>query len=158
MSIKIEFRFAVLTALVMLLWLVIEYAVGLQDTYVFFHPYVSIVMATLIPLGTYRLALIDKLEQKFGKLTFTQAFMSCLLITVFTCILTIPVQLAFLKFINPDFIETMILYTSKNSRHGAEQAAMFFNFKSYIGESVLFTLFIGVIVSIILAFRMRTIK
>ena len=53
-NVKIEFRYAVLTSLVVLLWLITEYAVGLQDTYIFFHPYVSIVVAIVIPLITYR--------------------------------------------------------------------------------------------------------
>ena len=157
-NVKIEFRYAVLTSLVVLLWLITEYAVGLQDTYIFFHPYVSIVVAIVIPLITYRLAFIEKLEQKFGKLTFGQVFLSGFLITIFTCILAVPVQLGFHKLINPDFFETMILYTSRHSKQTLEQAAMFFNLRSYIAESVLTTFLIGNMVSLILAFRMRTVN
>jgi hypothetical protein len=158
MSIKIEFRYAVLTSLAVLLWLIIEYAVGLQDTYVALHPYVSIIMGALIPIATYRLAFIEKIEDNFGKVTYWQLFFSGLLITVFACILAIPVQLGFHKLINPDFFETMILYTSVHSRQTIEQAAAYFNLKSYIGESVLFAFVTGSIVSLILAFRMRTVK
>ena len=132
-NVKIEFRYAVLTSLVVLLWLITEYAVGLQDTYIFFHPYVSIVVAIVIPLITYRLAFIEKLEQKFGKLTFGQVFLS-------------------------GFLKTMILYTSRHSKQTLEQAAMFFNLRSYIAESVLTTFLIGNMVSLILAFRMRTVN
>ena len=69
-----------------------------------------------------------------------------------------PVQLGFHKLINPDFFETMILYTSRHSKQTLEQAAMFFNLRSYIAESVLTTFLIGNMVSLILAFRMRTVN
>jgi hypothetical protein len=156
MNIKIELRYAVLTSLVMLLWLIIEYTVGLQDTYIALQPYVSIIMATLIPVVTYRLALIDKLEQNFGKLTFGQAFGSGLLITIFSGLLLIPIQIGFHKLINPDFFETLILYTSTHSNRRVEEVAMFINLKSYIAATVGISLVIGTVVSLILAFRMRT--
>jgi uncharacterized protein DUF4199 len=158
MNIKIELRYAILTALVFLLWLIIEYVVGLQDTYIVFYPLASIVMAVVIPIVTYRLALIEKLEQKYGKLTFGQAFASGFLITIFSGILAVPVLLGFHQLINPDFLETMILYSSTHSKQSIEQVAMFFNLKNYIAESVFLTMVVGTLVSLVLAFRMRTIN
>jgi Protein of unknown function (DUF4199) len=157
MNIKIEFRFSVLTALLTLLWLILEYVVGLQDTYIALHPYVSLI-AFIIPVFTYRLALIEKLDQKSGKLTFSQAFLTGLLMTVFIAILSIPVQLAFHKLINPDFFSNMILYAVQKTKATPEQAAIFFNLKSYITESVIEYFVIGIIVSLALAYRMRTVK
>jgi hypothetical protein len=158
MSIKIEFRYAVLTTLVVLLWLVIEYAIGLQDNYVAFHPYVSMLMMILIPSVTYRLAINEKLDKNFDKLSFRQVFVSGVLITVFSCLLAVPVQLGFHKLINPGFFETMILYTSQHTGVTVEQAAEYFNLKTYMAESILFTFVIGIIISVVLAFRMRTVK
>ena len=157
MSIKIEFRYAVLTSLVMLLWLIIEYAVGLQDTYISCYPYVSL-LAFLIPVFTYRLGLIEKIDQKFGKLNFPQAFLSCFLMNVFVCLLYIPVHLVFLNVINPDFFSNMLQYTVKNGHQTLEGAAYYFNISTFITETVLTNFVTGTIISLILAWRMRTVK
>ena len=157
MSIKIEFRYAVLTSLVMFLWLISEYAIGLQDTYITWHPYITN-LALIIPIVTYRIALNEKIEQNYGKLSFKQAFFSGLIMTVFGAILAVPLQLAFHKLINPDFFANMISEAVKKGHSSPEQAALYFNLKSYILESVLGTLIFGVILSLILAFRMRTVK
>ncbi len=157
MSIKIEFRYAVLTSLLMLLWLIVEYVVGLQDTFIAFYPYVSL-LSFLIPFFTYRLALIEKIEQKFGKLSFMQAFLSCFLMTVFVSLLSIPVQLAFLKLINPDFLSSMILYASKSGKQTMESAAYYLNVSTFTSESVLADFVTGTIISLIMAWSMRTVK
>jgi hypothetical protein len=158
MSIKIEFRYAVLTSLLVMLWLVLEYMVGLQDTFIAWHPYVTLVVMLGIDFATYRLALKEKLEQKFGKLSLRQAFISGVILTIFSCILAVPLQMAFIKLINPDFFQIMIAYTAKAGKVTMEQAAQYINPGTYIAESVLETFIFGIIISLILAFRMRAIK
>jgi hypothetical protein len=157
MSIRIELRYAVLTSLLVLLWLIMEFEIGLQDKYVAFHPYISL-LAFLIPVVTYRLAIREKIEEKYGKLSFKQAFVSGLLMTFFCSILAVPIQIGFQKLVNPDFFETMITYTAQKSHSTMEQAAQYFNPRNYIAEQVLYTFIIGTIISLILAFRMRTVK
>lgn len=157
MSIKIEFRYAVLTALVMLLWLIVEYVIGLEDTYIIFYPYASILIYTIY-IFTYRLALVEKIEERFNKLTFMQAFISCFLITVFVCILTIPVQMVFTRFINPDFFQNMIEHTISTGKRTPEQAAYFFNPGTFTAETVLANFVIGTVIGLVLALRMRTVK
>ena len=157
MSIKIEFRYAILTSLCTLLWLILEYTVGLQDNYISLHPYVSVLAMILIPVITYRLSLIEKLDKK-GKLSFKDAFTSGLILTLFATVLAIPIQLIFHKLINPDFFANMIQYAITHGKERLEQAAQYFNLKTYLIESTLGTFVVGVIISLILAFRMRTVK
>jgi len=158
MSIKIEFRYAVLNSLLVLLWLILEYTIGLQDAFISWHPYMTLIITFVIDIATYRMALNEKIEQKFGKLSFGGAFMSGLLITIFACILTIPLQLGFLKLVNPDFFQTMLLYTTKTSKITLEEAARYINLNAYMMDSVIETFIFGIITSLVLAFRMRTIK
>ena len=158
MSIKIELRYSVLTSLLVLLWLILEYMTGLQDTYIAWHAVISLLLSVIIPAVTYRLALKEKIEEKFNKLSFRQALLSGFLMTIFTSIFTVPVQWVFLKYVNPDFLESMIAYTVSGRGARAEQAAMYLNHTSYIIESAIITLVIGLVLSIILAFRMRTVK
>ena len=157
MSLRIELRYAILSALILLLFLILEFVAGFQDTLIAYHPYVSL-LAFIIPAFTYRMALIEKIEQKFGKLTLAQAGFCGLMTTLFFCILVIPVQLAFHQLINPDFFSNMILYAIKTGKQTPEHAALFFNLKTYIIESVLGFFVVGLIISVILGFRMRTIN
>jgi hypothetical protein len=158
MKIKIELRYSVLTSLLVLLWLILEYMTGLQDTYIAWHAIISLLLSIIIPAVTYRLALKEKIEEKYNKLSFRQALLSGFLMTIFTSIFTIPVQWVFLKYVNPDFLESMIAYTVSSRGARAEQAAMYLNHTSYIIESAIITLVIGLVLSVILAFRMRTVK
>ena len=157
MNIKIEFRYAVLTGLLTLLWLLVEYVAGFQDNYISFHPYVSL-LAYAIPVFTFRLALVDKTEQHQGILTFRQALLSGFIITLFVCAIAVPVQWIFHKYINPDFFANMIMYTATHTKQSPEHAAMFFNLKSYIAESVVANFVIGAFISLVLARRMRTVN
>jgi hypothetical protein len=158
MKLKIEFRFAVLASLLTLLWLTTEFVSGIQDKFIVIQPYVSLLgVVILIPLICFRLALKEKIEE-FGRLTFRQAFLTGFIITIFTCILMVPTQLAFHRLINPDFFETMIQYTAKNSKISVEAAALFFNLKSYLIQAVLYNLVAGTIIALILAWRMRTVR
>jgi len=141
----------------MLLWLILEYTVGLHDTYIAWHPYVTM-FALIIPIVTYRLALREKIEDKYGKLTFSQAFMCGFILTVFGTILAVPLQLAFHKLVNPDFFANMIAYSVKTGHSTPEQAAAYFNLNSYLLETVIGTFGFGILLSLILGFRMRTVK
>src|ERR1019366_8209226 len=119
MNIKIEFRFAVLNSLLTLLWLCTEYLIGLQDKYIVFHPYVS-VFSILIPFLCIRLALIEKADLLFQKISFKQAFICGFILTLFATIFSIPVQMAFLKLINIDFLDNMIAYAVQHGKQPKE--------------------------------------
>ena len=82
MSLRIELRYAILSALILLLFLILEFVAGFQDTLIAYHPYVSL-LAFIIPVFTYRMALIEKIDQKFGKLTLAQAVFCGLITTLF---------------------------------------------------------------------------
>ena len=66
-KIRLELRYAMLITLLMLLWLALEFMVGLHDTYIQYHPYVTM-FAILIPVVCSRMALKEKQELHNGKL------------------------------------------------------------------------------------------
>ncbi len=94
MNLRVEFRYAILVSLLMLLWLSLEYVVGLHDSYIQFHPYVTMI-ALLIPIICIRLALVEKKDDLNGRITFKKALISGLIITVFAAIFAVPVQYLF---------------------------------------------------------------
>ncbi|HLP49822.1 MAG TPA: DUF4199 domain-containing protein [Chitinophagales bacterium] len=163
-NIRIEIRYAVLISLLMLLWLALEYMVGLHDIYIGWHPVITW-FALLIPIVCTRLAIREKTELLNGKITFKQAFASGFLIAFFAAVLAIPVQVIFHKVINPDFFDTMLAYTvnraeslKMNTLKAREEAKLYFNLTSYIIQSGLSTLIIGTVIALVTASLMKTEK
>jgi hypothetical protein len=154
-KIRLELRYAMLITLLMLLWLALEFMVGLHDAYIQYHPYVTM-FAILIPVVCSRMALREKQELHNGKLPFKSALRTGMLITAFSAALAVPSQLIFHYLINPDFFDNMIKYSVQHGKQNMEQATMYFNLTSYMVQSVIGTLVLGTIINFIMAWRMRT--
>ncbi len=154
---RIEFRAAVLISLLTLLWLSIEYAIGLQDRFIAIYPFVTL-LSIVIPVYCYRKAFTEKSMQLHGNLNFKQGFISGLGITFFTSLLCILVQIAFVKGINPDFISTMLDHAVSDAHQRPEVAAAFINTQAYVIGSVLLTFVSGLFITLILSAVMRTPK
>jgi len=164
MNLKIEIRYAVLMSLLMLLWLSLEFMVGLQDTYIQYHPYVTM-FALIIPIVCSRMVLRDKLEQLNGKIDFKQGLKTGIMVVVFAALLSIPVQLAFHFLINPDFFDDMRAYSINRAMmlgldvaKAKVDAIAYFNLLSYLLQSFFGTLIFGSIIATVMAWRMRTDK
>jgi len=161
-NLRIETRYAVLISLLMLLWLAVEFMIGLHDSYIQYHPYVTL-LAIFIPIICSRMAIMEKTEMLNGKISFKQAFTTGFLIAFFAAVLAIPSQVIFHKLINPDFFDSMIAYAGKRAEglnmdraKAVEEAKMYFNLTSYIIQSGLGTLVIGTLISLFMAWRMKT--
>jgi hypothetical protein len=164
MKMMLELRYAILLTLLTLLWLAVEFMVGLQDKYAGLH-LAATILAFIIPVVVYRLAIKEKREQLNGRITFRQALQAGLLITALSAVFVIPEQLIFHTLINPDFFDSMIhqavlraSQTNKDVNEARAAAEMYFNLKSYVIESVLVTLLAGSIIAFAAALRMQTPK
>ena len=161
---RIEIRYAVLITLLMLLWLCLEFMVGLhEEPLIKFHPYVTM-FALIIPIVSVRLALRDKLEMLNGKMSFKQAFITGFLIAFFAAVLAVPGQVIFHKMVNPDFFDNMIDYAANRAgtlqmdmTKARQDAEMYFNLTSYIVQAGLGTLVFGTLIATIMAWRMKTV-
>ncbi len=151
--------------LLTLLWLAVEFMVGLhEEPLIKYHPYITL-LAFIIPVVVTRMAIQEKTESLDGKITFKQAFAAGFLVAFFAAVLAIPTQFIFHKLVNPDFFSSMIDYSMKRAEEikidpgkARQEAEMYFNLTSYIVQSGLATLVVGTIVAAIMAMRMRTVK
>lgn len=155
MSLRIELKAAMLITLLMLLWLALEFMVGLHDRFIAYHPYLTL-LALAIPVIITRMAIISKRDELNGKINFRQAFFSGSVIAVITAVLSVPSQYVFHYLINPDFFDNMIKYAVANEKSTPEQAAHYFNFQSYLVQSVGGTLLFGLVVALAAAYFSRT--
>lgn len=159
---RTEIKYALLISLLTLLWLAMEYMLGLQDTYIQFHWYCSL-LAIAIPILCIQRAIEEKRQTQDGHITFKQALLTGFMTTFFAAVLSAPIQVIFHQLINPYFFETMMTYTLSRAQHlhlnineARQEAELYFNLTSYIIQSGFGTLFLGTIIALFWSGRMKT--
>ncbi len=155
MNIRIELKYAMLITLLLLLWLAFEFMIGIQDRYIAWYPYATI-LSFFIPIGATRQAMVAKREMLHGEMPFKKAFITGLTIAGLTAVFAIPSQLVFHYIINPDFFEDMIQYAVAHGHSTSAQAAQYYNLRTSLIEGVVGSLLLGSLIAGVMAYFMRT--
>lgn len=154
---KTEIKWGIIFSLFMLVWLWMEFILGFHTKYIAYHPYFT--NLALIPsILIIRAGMKEKKRLLGGEITYMQAMKSGLMMTLVITLLSPLSQYIFHHFINPDFFHSMIDYAVKNGKATPEQANQYFNFKNYMIESTVGSLFIGVAIVSVSALVLRTKK
>jgi hypothetical protein len=151
----VELRYAVLTSLATLLWLIVEFVVGFQDKYISVYPYITL-LSLAVPVLCYRQAFREKRENLGSNFTLGKALFAGFLLALLTSVFSIPVEIFFLQLINPDFMADMIRYAAIHSKQTEEAVAVYINLQSLVMETIIFTFITSIIIASVLAFRYRT--
>jgi Protein of unknown function (DUF4199) len=151
---KTEIKWGLIFTLVQLLWLSLEYAVGLHDKYISLHRFFAFLFI-ILALAMMILAIAEKRRRLGGRINFKQAFLCGLGVSVVVSLLAPLTQFIFHRFINPGFFENMINNAISTGRSTLEQADAFFNLKIYMLQASMLAIVTGVINSLILAAVMR---
>lgn len=157
-SFKTELKWGVIFTVAGLVWMVLERAVGLHDELIAYHAIYTNLFA--IPaIVIYVLALIDKKKNFYnGEMTYSQGFMSGLLITLFVTILSPLSQYITSTYITPYYFNNVIEYTIRENQMTREDAEAYFNMKNYIIQSVIAAPVMGILTSAIVALFVRSKK
>jgi hypothetical protein len=133
-----------------LLWLTLEYLVGLHDKLIAWHPILTNLVA--IPSVIIMvLAILEKRRVLGGKITFGQAFLCGLGVSIVVALLSPLTQFIFHRLINPGYFDNAIRYGVSQGKATLEQAQGLFNLESYMIQSVLAAIIIGTITSLVIA-------
>jgi len=97
------------------------------------------------------LALSEKRKKLGGTITFKQAFISGLIISLFVAILTPLWQYISVVIISPDYFKNVTAYSVEHKLMTAEAAADYFSLKNYIIQSTIFAPIAGIITSLLIA-------
>jgi hypothetical protein len=153
---SIELQWGLIFSLMMLVWMVLERWFGLHDTHIDLHPYLTnLVMIPAITI--YVLALLDKKQSYFGgNMTYKHGFISGIIVTLVVTLLSPLTQYITIKFITPSYFANAINYSVSHGLTTLEKAQEFFNMRSYIIQTVIFTPVAGVITTAIVAIFTRT--
>jgi hypothetical protein len=147
---KTEIKWGVIFSIMGLLWLTLEYLVGLHDKLIAWHPILTNLVA--IPSVIIMvLAILEKRRVLGGKITFGQAFLCGLGVSIVVALLSPLTQFIFHRLINPGYFDNAIRYGVSQGKATLEQAQGLFNLESYMIQSVLAAIIIGTITSLVIA-------
>lgn len=153
---KIEIKWALIFFGFTLLWSLLERLFGLHDTHIDKHPIVTNFFA--IPAITiYVLALRDKKKSFYnGSITYSQAFISGVIMTVIITVLNPLTQWIISNVITPDYFKNAVDFSVDSGKTTMEEAKAFFNYKSYALLGTVWVLVMGIITSAIVSLFIRT--
>ena len=154
-KLKIEIKWAILFAIIGLLWMFGEKLAGLHDEHIDKQATYSFLFA--IPaVAVYVFALLDKRRNYYHRaMTYKQGFMTGLIISVFVAVLSPLTQYITSTIITPEYFPNAIDYTVREGQMTREAAEGFFNMRSYIVQGLLWSLGMGLVTSAIVALFVR---
>jgi hypothetical protein len=153
---RIEVKWGLIFTVVALLWMLFERLMGWHSTHIDKHAYYTNLFI-LPAVAVVVMALRDKKANFYGgNMSWKQGFMAGLVITLVITILSPMTQWITHKFITPDYFTNAINYAVTNGKATQEQAEKFFNFNSYLVQSSIGGLVMGLLTSAIVAFFVRT--
>ena len=153
---SLEIRWGFIFTGAMLLWMVLERVVGLHDEHIDMHLYLTNLFA--IPaIAIYAFALIEKRNKLLGgKMTYKEGFMTGLGVTLVVVLLSPFAQWVISTLISPNYFENVIEYALEKGYMASREAAEDqFNLSSYMVQSTVGALIMGVVTSAIVAIFTR---
>lgn len=151
-----EIKWALTFCAAALAWMVFEKAMGWHGPKIEQHPYMTNLFAT-VAIVIYVLALREKRRQLGGQMTWKQGFMSGLIISVIIGLLSPLTQWITHTFISPEYFPNAIAYSVKVDYYDTpEAAAEYFNLQSYIMQSGIGAIIMGVVTAAIVAIFVRS--
>ncbi len=147
---KTEIKWGIIFSAAGLMWVCLEFVVGLHDKFIGWHPILTNIFA--IPAVIIMvLAILEKRQDLGGKITFKQAFLCGLGVSIIVAVLSPLAQFLFHRIINPNFFSNAINYAVANHQATLEQAQTYFNLQSYLIQAPIFAVIIGIITSLVIA-------
>ena len=152
---KIEFKWSVILAITLLVWMYGEKALGFHDERIDQHYYITLLF--FIPSITiYVLTILDKRKNFYeGRMTYKQGFMAGLVMTGFSLLWTPVNQVIVSLIITPDYFKNVIEYTVAHNLMTLEEAQAQFNLTSYIIQGLISFPIVGAFTSAIIALFTR---
>jgi len=154
-KIGFELKWALLFAVMQLLWMLFEKSMGWHDERIGQHAvYTNLVAIPAIAL--YVVALLDIRKNKFGgRMSWKQGFMSGALISVIVSALSPLVLWITMEYITPHFFENAVRYAVSNGKSTQAEAEAYFNLRNYTIQGLIGSLAMGLVTSALVALFVR---
>lgn len=155
-KIRIEIKWAFISIASLLLWMFLERLVGLHDTHINKHQYITM-LYLIVSISLYAFALLDKRKVFYnGVMTYKQGVISGLIITAILTLFSPLTQWFISNIITPDYFKNVIQYSVETGYHkNIAHAQAQFNLNNYIIQSTVGTLIMGIVTTVIVAIFTR---
>ncbi|WP_430817917.1 DUF4199 domain-containing protein [Carboxylicivirga sp. RSCT41] len=153
-KIAIELKWGIIFFAIILLWTVFEKSIGLHDERIDKH-YILTNFFAIPAIIVYVLALLDKRKWLGGTMTWSQGFLSGLVIAVIVSLLSPIGQYLTHAYLSPEYFPNVIALSVEQGKLTQEQAEAYFNLNSYIKQSMIGAIMMGAITSAIVAIFTR---
>ena len=138
-----------------ILWHLFERIFGLHGEYIHLHPlFTNLFFIPTVVL--YVLALKEKRRKLGGNITYKQAFFAGFSISMVVALLSPLTTLLIQQVISPNYLENAIDYAVTNKKMTAEMANAMFNLNNYLLQSFIGALIMGIVISAIVSFYIKT--
>lgn len=153
---KIELKWAILFAGMMLAWMLLERLAGLHDEHIAKHAaYTNLVAIPSVAL--YAFALLDKRKNYYnGTMTYLQGFVAGLIITAIVTVLSPLTQYITSTLITPEYFQNVIAYAVQAGKMTQADAESYFNLQNYIVQGLVGAPVMGILTAAIVAFFTRS--
>lgn len=150
-KLKIEIKWALVFVLTSMIWMLLERLSGLHSQHIDKHAFYTNFFAVPAIL-VYIFALRDKRNNYYsGFISYKQAFVSGLIITLFVTIINPFSQYIISTIISPHYFENAIEYAVETGELTPLAAQDYFNLKSYILQGFIGVPSMGIVTTAILA-------
>ncbi len=150
-NIRIEIKWSLIFVGMSLLWMLLERLVGLHDAHIELHAGLTNLFA--IPaILIYVFALLEKRNKFFGGLiSYKQAFVSGLIISLIVAVLSPLSQYITSTFITPHYFDNAIEFAVSSGSMDRASAEAHFNLNQYIILSLISAPLMGIVTTAIVA-------
>ena len=152
----IEIKWGFIIIIAQLLWMLLEKQLGYHDSKIKWQ--MLFTMLVVLPLfALYFFGLWEKKKRYYNdQMSWTQGFISAMIIAVVGVILSPMSQFVIYEFISPNYFENMIIYTVSSNKLSLEAAQTNFNLSSAIWQSISGGLSTGLVIGALAAYLLRT--
>jgi hypothetical protein len=148
---RTEIKWGIIFTAVMLLWMVFERMMGWHGERIDQHAIMTSIFA-IFAIAIYVFALRDKRKNDLGGLmSWKKGFQSGLIITLVVVLLSPLTQWIIHTVISPDFFQNMVEYSVESGMMERQEAEAYFNLRSYLVQSAVGALGLGVVTSAVVA-------
>lgn len=151
---KIEIRWAFIYAGMVILWAVIGKILDFDNAKIEY----SFVFNSLIIVPSFVIYLLEgfaKRKSQHGTITYKQAFISGVVLSVFIMCLGVLTTIISVRIISPNYFSNAIAFFTSNKSITTEQAIQQFNLQTFIVQGIVGTIVAGMVFSLITSFIVK---
>jgi hypothetical protein len=152
---QIELKWAIIFMISALLWMIFEKSMGWHDVLIEKHMSYTNFFA-IIATAVYAFALVDKRKNYYhGKITWKQAFITGVIVTLFIIPLNPIAQYLTYFFITPEYFTNIISHSVSTNKMTLTDAENYFSLQNYMLQGLIGGTLMGFATSAIVAFFVK---